>query len=132
MAGSLIKTGRGRPEKREARRAVEGVRLFVEPDLEDPIQKEALKLVPIEMREYISQIFVDGRFVVRKDMINNAVGYREASVADAWSGLSRFEQMRRLPPREEPCSRDTTLGNRSSAHQRGSSSRLLDRVAQHH
>lgn len=33
--------------------------------------------------------------MVRKDMINNAVGYREASITDFWSGQGRFNEKTR-------------------------------------
>jgi len=61
-----------------------------DPDLKDPIQREAWKLVPPEMRDYIRQKFGEDGFMIRKDMVNNAVGYRAASVADAWTGNSRY------------------------------------------
>ena len=52
-----------------------------DPDLKDPIQVEAWKLMPVEMRDYVRQKFGEDGFKVRRDMVNNAVGYR-AALAD--------------------------------------------------
>ena len=57
----------------------------------DPVIRDAWKLVPIESREYIEDIFGEGNFPVRRDMLNNTIGYREASIGDAWVGLSRLD-----------------------------------------
>jgi hypothetical protein len=74
------------------------------PDLDDPIQREAWKLVPAEMRDYIREKFGDAGFMVRRDMVNNSVGYRAASVADAWTGESRFPASNgRQEPQSKSC-----------------------------
>ncbi|MGI1661732.1 hypothetical protein ACRDNQ_05790 [Palleronia sp. KMU-117] len=49
-------------------------------------------MVPVEMRVMIEDTFGEGRFYVRKDMINNAVGYREFSVQDLWTGETRLNE----------------------------------------
>lgn len=55
----------------------------------DPVHQDAVKIFSNETRSYISARFPEG-FYVRKDMIDDAVGYRSASVGDAWSGNSRW------------------------------------------
>ncbi len=72
-------------------RASEFVNLADE-NLKDPIQAEAWKLVPAEMRDYISEKFGDSGFMIRRDMIDAAVGHRSASVADAWTGKSGISE----------------------------------------
>lgn len=42
-----------------------------DPDLDDPVQAEAWKLMPQEMRDYIRQKFGDNGFMVRRDMIQH-------------------------------------------------------------
>jgi hypothetical protein len=46
-------------------------------------------MVPNDLRAYIKEVFGEDGFPIRKDMINNAVGYRAASVTDPWTGISR-------------------------------------------
>ena len=59
--------------------------------LKDPIFKDAWSVIPRDTRDYISSVFGEDTFMVRKDMINNALGYRNASIADAWTGGTRFD-----------------------------------------
>ena len=60
-------------------------------NLDDPVFKDTWSVVPFAMREYISSVFGEDGFMVRKDMINNALGYRNASIADAWTGNTRLK-----------------------------------------
>ena len=62
-----------------------------DPDLDDPVFKDTWSVVPFAMREYISSVFGEDGFMVRKDMINNALGYRNASIADAWTENTRLD-----------------------------------------
>lgn len=55
----------------------------------DPIITDAMNLMNQETIDYISQVF-GKKFMVRKDMINDAIGYRAASVRDIWSGVSHW------------------------------------------
>lgn len=55
----------------------------------DPVLKDAAHLLSQETRAYIEGAF-GGQFWVRKDMLNDALGYRMASVGDAWTGNSRW------------------------------------------
>ena len=57
----------------------------------DPVLADAVKLMTPYTRDAIAQEFGD-EFWVRKDMLNDAVGYRMASVGDAWTGNSRWSQ----------------------------------------
>lgn len=55
----------------------------------DPVVRDAMKLFTPETMKYIKEKFGD-EFYVRKDMLNDALGYRSASVGDAWTGTSRW------------------------------------------
>lgn len=55
----------------------------------DPVIRDAVKLITPQMREQIEATF-GKQFFVRKDMLNDVLGYRSASVGDAWTGNSRF------------------------------------------
>lgn len=61
-------------------------------DLEDEVYKDAWQIIPQQTKDYISETFGDSGFMVRKDMINNAVGYRDISVGQAWTGSSRMSE----------------------------------------
>lgn len=55
----------------------------------DPVVQDAVKLFNPETVAYIESKFGKS-FPVRKDMLNDALGYRNASVGDAWSGNTRW------------------------------------------
>ncbi len=57
---------------------------------EDPVLAEAVQLFTPETRFYIEQRFGGDGFMVRRDMLNDVVGYRAASVGDIWSGDTRI------------------------------------------
>lgn len=65
---------------------------LADPALENQLWKDAWNLVPPETKEYISEIFGEDRFMVRKDMIDNTVGYRSLTVGEAWSGPSELNE----------------------------------------
>lgn len=56
----------------------------------DPVTADALKLMNSETRQKAESLFGNGELWVRRDMLNDALGYRAASVGDAWSGNSRW------------------------------------------
>lgn len=56
----------------------------------DPVTADALKLMNSETRRKAESLFGEGELWVRRDMLNDALGYRAASVSDAWSGNSRW------------------------------------------
>ena len=55
----------------------------------DPVLNDAVKLMTPYTRNAVAAEFGD-EFWVRKDMLNDALGYRMASVGDAWTGNSRW------------------------------------------
>lgn len=67
----------------------EFVNLF-DPKLKDRVTLDAVRLIPRDTVEYAQQKFGDGVFMVRKEMLNNALGYRQASIGDAWTGNTRW------------------------------------------
>lgn len=59
-------------------------------ETDDPVLKEAWKLVPKEIKDYIETTYGEDGFMIRKTETNVAVGYREATVTDMWSGKTRL------------------------------------------
>lgn len=57
---------------------------------DDPILHEAWRLVPSHIRKQIEASFGAHTFMVRRDMLNDAVGYRSASVGDIFTGETRW------------------------------------------
>ena len=62
----------------------------------DPIHQDTWDLVPNETRDIIRGYFGRDRqgndqFFIRKDMINDAVGFRSVSVGDLWTGNTRLK-----------------------------------------
>jgi hypothetical protein len=62
------------------------------PKMKDAVYRDSWAAVPIEMQNYIKENYPDGKFMVRKDMIDNIVGYRDPSVADAFTGDTRMDE----------------------------------------
>ncbi|WDR22471.1 hypothetical protein PJM42_0065 [Salmonella phage vB_SenP_UTK0001] len=54
--------------------------------------KEIYELMPIEMKEQAKKIWPDGKIKVRKDLLNNAFGYREPSVLNMWTGQTGYSK----------------------------------------
>ena len=54
--------------------------------------KEVYELMPIEMKEQAKRIWSDGKIKVRKDLLNNAFGYREPSVLNMWTGQTGYSK----------------------------------------
>lgn len=69
-------------------KAAEYVNLFGQ--LDDPILADAVGLITPEVRRHIESLFGDDGFPVRKDMLADAMGYRNATIGDAWTGNSRW------------------------------------------
>lgn len=57
----------------------------------DSVRKDAVNLFTDQTLDYIRQVFGD-EFWVRKDMLDDAIGYRSASVGDLWSGNTRWNE----------------------------------------
>jgi len=57
----------------------------------DPVIQDAVKLFNPETVAYIESKFGKS-FPVRRDMLNDALGYRNASIGDAWSGNTRWSE----------------------------------------
>lgn len=59
-------------------------------ETKDPVIGDAVRLFSDETMAYIQSTF-GSKFMVRKDMLNDALGYRSASIGDAWTGNSRWD-----------------------------------------
>lgn len=57
----------------------------------DTVVKDAVSLLTPEMRRVIEGRFGGDGFMVRKSMVNDVVGYRTASIGDAWTGVTRLD-----------------------------------------
>ena len=64
---------------------------FTEELRQDKLWRESYLLMPKQAREYGHELF-DGPIMIRKDMINNAVGFRSASVGDIFTGQTNMNE----------------------------------------
>ncbi len=76
----------------KAGRGGEYIDLYDKKSLKDPVLEEAVTLMTRETRQFIKQTFGGSTFMVRKDMLNDVVGYRQASIGDMWTGNSRISE----------------------------------------
>lgn len=59
----------------------------------DRVLRDAVRLLPQEARDQMQNITgLEDTFMVRRDMLNDALGYRTASIGDPWTGNSRWSQ----------------------------------------
>lgn len=65
------------------------VNLF-DKDLSDPVLRDAISIMPWELKRQAEAKFGRETFMVRRNMLNTVVGYRNASVGDLWTGTSRW------------------------------------------
>lgn len=56
----------------------------------DPVTADAMRLMNTETRQKAESLFGNDELWVRRDMLNDALGYRAASVGDVWTGNSRW------------------------------------------
>ena len=77
--------------RRSARNENQYVDLF-DPEVlkKYPTLKDSMESMPGETLSQISSVFGD-QFMVRKDMLDDALGYRKASVRDLWTGKSNWD-----------------------------------------
>jgi len=55
----------------------------------DAPTRQAVSLMSPQTKAYIKSVF-GNKFMVRRDMINDSIGYHKASIGDAWTGNSRW------------------------------------------
>ncbi|AYR04234.1 virion RNA polymerase [Escherichia phage OLB145] len=58
--------------------------------IDDPVLADAINLMNIETRHKAEELFGKDELWVRRDMLNDALGYRAASIGDVWTGNSRW------------------------------------------
>lgn len=57
----------------------------------DPVVRDAVSIFPHELRDYAKAKF-GGHFYVRRNLLNQTIGYREASVGDLFTGNTRHSK----------------------------------------
>lgn len=64
----------------------------LDPKTDDKILIEAVSLIPASAVEYIESVFGKGQFMVRRDMLLDTFGARQASIGDLFTGETRWNQ----------------------------------------
>lgn len=64
---------------------------LLDPKVLDAVQRDAVKLFSPEALELIQEKFGKNTFMVRKSMLEDVTGYRNASVSDFWTGVNRLD-----------------------------------------
>lgn len=62
----------------------------------DPVIQDAWDTLPPQTRKYLKAVFSGGAVMVRKDMVDNAMGYRSASVTDMWNDRGDWSEHQKL------------------------------------
>lgn len=64
---------------------------IADPKIKDPVIRDAWDTLGFKIKQDAAEIFGQDNFVpVRRDMVNDAIGYRAAAVTDPWTGISRW------------------------------------------
>lgn len=87
----LVKRIHGIWEDQKSTRADEFINL-ADPDLDNEIWKDAWEMIPRDTKNLIIDRFGSDGFMIRKDMIDNTVGYRNITVGEAWEGPTRMNE----------------------------------------
>ena len=58
----------------------------------DKVIQDAVRLIPKDVREGLEREFGPGNFPVRSNLVNQIVGYRNASIGDMWTGNTHFSE----------------------------------------
>lgn len=61
-------------------------------NLKDPIYKDSWRVIPPATKRVIEAEFGEKTFMVRRDQINLALGYRDPSIVDIWTGKTRMPE----------------------------------------
>lgn len=56
------------------------------------VQQDAVNLFTDQTLDHVHQVFGEGEFWVRKDLLDDAIGYRSASVTDFWTGNTKWSK----------------------------------------
>lgn len=88
----LIDNLKARWDEDRLLRKDEYIDLFDPKVLKDPVYKDAADLLTPDARAYIKAVFGENTFPIRRDMLNDAIGYRTPSVGDMWTGGTRWNQ----------------------------------------
>lgn len=69
---------------------LEGFVNIANPNNPDPVIRDAWNTLGWRIKREIEDAFGEGEFWVRRDMVDDAIGFRAATVTDAWTGVSRW------------------------------------------
>lgn len=65
---------------------------IADPELEDAVIRDAWNTLGWRIKQEVAEAFGPDTFMVRRDMVDDAIGYRAASVTDFWTGTSRWSE----------------------------------------
>jgi hypothetical protein len=63
---------------------------ILDPKQIDPVVRDAVGLMTYATKQHAMGLFGKDTIMVRRDMLNDTLGYRKASIGDAWTGVSRW------------------------------------------
>lgn len=63
---------------------------LLDPRQTNVVQKDGVRLFNQDTQDYIASKFGEGQFMVRKDLVDDVIGYRHASIGDMWTGNSNW------------------------------------------
>lgn len=64
---------------------------LLDPSVLDRVQWDAVRLFSDETREYAESVFGERRLMVRRDLVDDVIGYRNFSVSDFWTENNRLQ-----------------------------------------
>src|SRR5690606_19794076 len=58
----------------------------------DPVVRDAVSIFSPQFKAYAQSKFGDGKLMVRRNLLDMTIGYRNASVGDFWTGNTRYKK----------------------------------------
>jgi hypothetical protein len=86
----LVETLKGIYDQARKNGELRGFVNVADPKQKDPVVRDAFATMGWRMRRDIEDAFGQGEFWVRQDMVDDAIGFRQATVTDPWTGVSRW------------------------------------------
>jgi hypothetical protein len=82
-------------ETYDAARAKGDVSEFInvaDPNQKDPVVRDAWGTMGWKMKQHAHEVFGKDELWVKRDQVEDAIGFRRASTTDAWTGISRWNE----------------------------------------
>ena len=87
---TLVDTMAGIYDRARTKGELKGFVNIADPENPDPVVRDAWNTLGWRIKRDIEEAFGPKTFWVRKDMVDDTIGFRAATITDSWTGVSRW------------------------------------------